>query len=98
MTPKTIGACEAIDRQTIDCWRANYSLDKTPHELHALWHSWAPPGAVLALKAAVIEIERLTAEMMSKGDALRDADEGFAQASSDAAMWERRARECGWRG
>lgn len=52
---------DPIDRQTIDCWRVNYGLDKTPHELHAYWSAWAPPGAVLALKAAVGEIERLRA-------------------------------------
>jgi hypothetical protein len=28
MTPEEIGALEAIDRQTIDCWRVNYSLAK----------------------------------------------------------------------
>ena len=50
-----------IDSKTIDCWRTNYGLDKTPHELHAYWSAWAPPGAVLALKAAVGEIERLRA-------------------------------------
>ncbi len=50
-----------IDAATIDCWRQNYGLDRTPHELHALWNSCAPPGAVLALRAAVLELERLRA-------------------------------------
>lgn len=49
----------SVDRDLIECWRATYCLDKTPHELHAMWQSWAPPGAVLALRAAVEEIERL---------------------------------------
>jgi hypothetical protein len=52
-----------VDRQTIDCWRTNYGLNKTPQELHAFWSAWAPPGAVVALRAAVGEIERLASAL-----------------------------------
>lgn len=42
------------------CWRINYSLHLTPHELYDYWQAHGTPtGAVLALKAAVEEIERL---------------------------------------
>ena len=44
------------------CWRINYSLHLTPHELYDYWQAHGTPtGAVLALKAAVEEIERLRA-------------------------------------
>lgn len=47
-----------VDRAMIECWRQNYGLDKTPHELHAFWNPQAPAGAVLALKLAVQALER----------------------------------------
>lgn len=48
-----------IDRQTIEYWKINYDLEKEPHELAELWKECPPIGAVLALKVAVIEIERM---------------------------------------
>ena len=48
-----------VTPEMIDCWRVNYCLDKTPHELHEFWGYRAPSGAVLALKAACDEIESL---------------------------------------
>jgi len=51
-----------IDDHTIKCWTINYGLDKDTADLHALWKTGAPFGAVLALKAAVDEIKRLRAE------------------------------------
>ena len=60
--PAALGCNEGLglvgDSTVLDCWRANYGLDKTPHELHSFWQHCTPPGAVLALKAAVSEIER----------------------------------------
>ena len=50
---------EHVTQGMIDCWRANYDLDKTPHDLHAFWGYEAPSGAVIALKAACDEIESL---------------------------------------
>ena len=40
-----------VTPEMIDCWRVNYCLDKTPHELHEFWGYRAPSGAVLAFKA-----------------------------------------------
>ena len=57
-----------VDAAVIDCWRVNYGLDKTPHELSDFWQDRAPPGAVLALKAAVSEIERLREELRRAGE------------------------------
>jgi len=48
-----------VDAATIACWTVNYELDRTPHDLHAFWQAGAPPGAALALRAAVHEIERM---------------------------------------
>ena len=48
-----------VTPEIIDCWRINYGLDKTPHELHAFWCDRVPSGAVMALKAACDEIESL---------------------------------------
>ena len=48
-----------LTQGVIDCWRADYYLYKTPHELHAFWGYRAPSGAVLALKTACNEIESL---------------------------------------
>ena len=68
--PAALGCNEGLglvgDSTVLDCWRANYGLDKTPHELHSFWQHCTPPGAVLALKAAVSEIERLREELRQK--------------------------------
>jgi hypothetical protein len=49
------------------CWRINYSLHLTPHELYDYWQAHGTPtGAVLALKAAVDEIERLRAAVAAE--------------------------------
>lgn len=62
-TPGALGSNDqlgpTVDAAVIDCWRVNYGLDKTPHDLHTFWKDGSPPGAALALKAAVSEIERL---------------------------------------
>ena len=50
---------EHVTQGMIDCWRVNYDLDKTPHDLYAFWGCEAPSGAVLALKAACDEIQSL---------------------------------------
>ena len=50
---------ERVTQGMIDCWRVNYDLDKTPHDLHAFWGYEAPSGAVIALKAACDEIQSL---------------------------------------
>lgn len=54
---------DALPDETLDCWRTNYGLDKSPHELHAFWEGNTPTGAVLALKSACGEIERLRAAL-----------------------------------
>ena len=70
--PAALGCNEGLglvgDSTVLDCWRANYGLDKTPHELHSFWQHCTPPGAVLALKAAVSEIERLREELRRAGE------------------------------
>ena len=48
-----------VTHEIIDCWRINYGLDKTPHELHEFWNDRVPSGAVMALKVACDEIESL---------------------------------------
>ena len=48
-----------VTPEIIDCWRINYGLDKTPHELCAFWNDRVPSGAVMALKVACNEIESL---------------------------------------
>ena len=48
-----------VTPEIIDCWRINYGLDKTPHELCAFWNDRVPSGAVMALKVACDEIIRL---------------------------------------
>ena len=82
-----------VDKQTIDCWRTNYGLEKTPHELHALWSSWAPPGAVLALKAAVLELERLRDTLAYAEAALADIGDADREPGDDLAWCEARAAE-----
>ena len=62
---------EPLTQDGIDCWRVNYALHKSPHELHDFWRDGAPPGAALALKAAVAEIDRLREE---NARLLADAD------------------------
>lgn len=59
-TPAEVGSNDqlGLPAETLNCWRLNYGLTKTPNELHALWSDGAPPGAVMALRAAVLEIER----------------------------------------
>ena len=48
-----------VDAAVIDCWKANYCLEKTPHELYDYWQPESlPTGVVLALKAAVHALER----------------------------------------
>lgn len=93
-TPTLVGSSDGlgpVDRATIDCWRVNYSLDKTPHELYALWHSWAPPGAVLALKAAIGEIERLRDTLAYAEAALADIGDADREPGDDLAWCEARA-------
>ena len=51
-----------IDDDTLECWTINYGLEKDPKDLYAIWQRGAPPGAAMALKAAVDEIKRLRAE------------------------------------
>jgi len=82
-----------VDQAMMDCWRANYGLDKTPHELHAFWHSWAPPGALLALKAAVAEIVRLRAVLAYAEAALADIGDAEREPGDDLAWCEARAAE-----
>lgn len=48
-----------IDEETLRDWRINYELHRDPHDLTAYWRNYCPIGAVLALKAAVEEIESL---------------------------------------
>ena len=61
MTTREREEAEVLPAETIACWRVNYGLDRGPHALHDAWSAGAPPGAVLALRAAVLEIERLRA-------------------------------------
>lgn len=57
------------ERLDLACWRINYSLHLTPHELYDYWQAHGTPtGAVLALKAAVEEIERLRAAVAAERD------------------------------
>ena len=56
---------ERVTQGMIDCWRVNYDLGKTPHDLHAFWGYKAPSGAVIALKAACDEIESLRKALSS---------------------------------
>jgi hypothetical protein len=57
---------EPVDQATIDCWRANYGLDKrTPAEAAKWWsdnmRGLAPSGCVAALGVALDELEALRA-------------------------------------
>lgn len=77
---------------------ALYGLYKPPHELHAYWEERAPAGAVLALKAAVGEIERLRACLMAEPKLVESrhaiaAERAHWRAVLDGivSMWERRA-------
>ena len=62
-----------VTPEIIDCWRINYGLDKTPHELCAFWNDRVPSGAVMALKAACAEIESM------RKDAERYAERDLAK-------------------
>jgi len=68
-------------------------LRATPHELHALWHSWAPPGALLALQGAVAEIVRLRAVLAYAEAALADIGDAEREPGDDLAWCEARAAE-----
>jgi hypothetical protein len=55
---------EPVDQATIDCWRANYGLDKrTPAEAAKWWsdsmRGLAPSGCVAALGVALEELAAL---------------------------------------
>ena len=55
---------EPVDQATIDCWRANYGLDKrTPAEAAKWWsdrmRGLAPSGCVAALGVALDELAAL---------------------------------------
>jgi hypothetical protein len=55
---------EPVDQATIDCWRANYGLDKrTPAEAANWWsesmRGFAPSGCVAALGVALDELDAL---------------------------------------
>ena len=82
-----------VDRATIDCWRANYGLDKAPHELHAYWRAGSPTGAVLALKAAIGEIDRLRDTLAYAEAALADIGDADREPGDDLAWCEARAAE-----
>lgn len=64
--------------QLCEDWTANYALDRTPHELHALWSGGAPPACPLALKAAIAHIRRLVQENEELREKLEDAEENVA--------------------
>lgn len=57
--------------ETISCWKINYGLaDKTPQQAAEWWRHAAggsdiaaPVGAILALAAAIEQIEKLRAEL-----------------------------------
>ena len=58
---------EPVDQATIDCWRANYGLDKrTPAEAAKWWsdsmRGLAPSGCVAALGVALDELDALRKE------------------------------------
>ena len=53
----------------IEHWRINYGLDKSPHELSEFWNNRVPNGALVALKAACEEIERLRSIVKAGRDA-----------------------------
>lgn len=55
-----------VHPDTLACWRINYRLDLTPHELCAVWEAGAPVGAVLALRHAVACIERLQVTLQAR--------------------------------
>jgi hypothetical protein len=69
MTTGTLGDPhdrEPVDQATIDCWRANYGLDKrTPADAAKWWsdnmRGLAPAGCVAALGVALDELEALRA-------------------------------------
>ena len=55
---------EPVDQATIDCWRANYGLDKRTPAQAAQWWSenmrgFAPSGCVAALGVALDELAAL---------------------------------------
>lgn len=77
---------EPVDQATIDCWRANYGLDKrTPVEAMRYWADtcagMAPAGAVAALGIALDDLAALRkdAERYRK---LRAGHYGIVLASS----------------
>lgn len=70
------------------CWRINYSLHLTPHELYDYWQAHGTPtGAVLALKAAVEEIERLRSAVDAERERWRAAAEYAAHQLERARIW-----------
>ena len=80
---------EPVDQDTIDCWRANYGLDKrTPAEAAKWWsdsmRGLAPSGCVAALGVALDELDALrkAAERYRwlRDRAYFDGDEGAATA------------------
>jgi hypothetical protein len=87
-TPGALGSNDqlgpTVDAAVIDCWRVNYGLDKTPHELNDFWQDRAPPGAVLALKAAVGEIGRLTDCLKKANDQAEHFERAWYLAKDDA--------------
>jgi hypothetical protein len=72
-----------VDAAALECWKVNYGLDKTPQEIAATWGNWAPSGAVMALRVAVAEIERLRGEAAM----LRATMEDAAYQLSKARIW-----------
>ena len=71
-----------VTQDVIDCWRVNYGLDKTPHDLHAFWADRVPSGAALALKAACDELERIRSELIAMHESSKHSHNyyGFAAA------------------
>jgi hypothetical protein len=79
-----------IPDDVIECWKANYGLDKrTPEDAMRWWHDscngMAPAGAVAALGLCLIEIERLRTAMREANAAIGNWPEG-AEAMIDDAL------------
>ena len=91
--PTNVGSNDqlGLPAETLNCWRLNYGLTKTPNELHTLWCDGAPPGAVMALRAAVLEIERLNSVAQGNFEAAVEALDG-CRIDVDAAVAEERKR------
>jgi hypothetical protein len=60
-----------IDEETLECWRINYELHRDPHDLADFWRAGPGVGPVLALKAAVEEIERLNGQLAEARELLK---------------------------